>query len=132
MTVSYFAESSHVPVLLRVAIAPSSLTHDYISESGWFGLSVLTAGHEEWAVRCGTTSGRKTDKFQVLGLRRSGSHEVPLLPDCLTTSLCRVVETIPLADHTLFVGEIVESHRQSRLAYARPLLLSELRSALNR
>ena len=132
MTVSFFAESSHVPALLRVAIAPDSLTHDYIGETGWFGLSVLTAGQEDWALRCGTASGRETDKFEMLGLRRSGAHDVPLLPDCLTTSLCRVTETIPLADHTLFVGEIVDSYRQSRLAYGRPLLVTELRTYLDR
>ena len=132
MTASFFAESSHVPALLRVAIAPSSLTHDYLSETGWFGLSVLTAGQEEWALRCGTASGRDTDKFRELGLRCSGGHDVPLLPDCLTTSLCEVVETIPMADHTLFVGRIVESYRQSRRAYGRPLLVSELHAYLNR
>jgi flavin reductase (DIM6/NTAB) family NADH-FMN oxidoreductase RutF len=131
MTASFFAESSHVPVLLRVAIEPDCLTHDYVSNTGWFGLSMLASSQWEWAVECGSASGRRVDKLERLGIqRRDSRHGVPLLPDCLTTSLCRVVETVRLGDHTLFVGEIVESYRQSRLAFAQPLLLSELIESL--
>lgn len=127
MTVSFFAESSHIPVLARIAIAPACLTHEYVSGTGWFGLSVLASHQWRWAADCGQLSGRETDKFRRLGLRRrETARGVPLLPGCLTTSLCRVIETVPLPDHTLFVGEIVESYRQSRLAYARPLLVSRL------
>ena len=127
MTASFFAESSHLPVLVRVAISPETLTHDFVSATGWFGLSILASGQQAWALRCGTVSGRRVGKLTELGLRLQASQEgVPLLPDCLTTSLCRVVERVELTGHTLFVGEIVESFRQSRLAYRNPLLVSEL------
>lgn len=33
MTVSFFAESSHLPVLVRAAIAPTCLTHEIVTES---------------------------------------------------------------------------------------------------
>lgn len=127
MTASFFAESSHLPVLLRVAISPDTLTHDFISATGWFGLSVLASGQQAWALRCGSVSGREVAKLAELGIRlRESRHGVPLLPDCLTTSLCKVVERVQLTGHTLFVGEIVESFRQSRLAHRSPLLVSEL------
>lgn len=127
MTVSFFAESSHLPVLLRIAISPDTLTHEYISASGWFGVSVLAVGQHEWALRCGSVSGRVTSKLTELGLRqRPGREGIPLLPDCLTTSLCRVAEVVELPDHTLFIGEVVESFRQSRIAYREPLLVSDL------
>ena len=127
MTASFFAESSHIPVLVRVAIAPSCLTHDLIVRRGWFGLSLLSEGQEELALSCGSISGRELPKFQSLGLRyHLSAHGVPLLPDCLTTSECRVIETTALADHTLFTGEIVTSFRQSTISYRKTLLVSDL------
>lgn len=127
MTAIFFAESSHLPVLLRVAIAPSTLTHDFISATGWFALSVLGHGQERLALDCGTASGRDVAKMERGGMPwEAGQHGVPLLRNCLTTSECRVFERIDLPEHTLFVGEIARSFRQSVHAYRRALLLSDL------
>lgn len=132
MTVSFFAESSHLPVLVRVAIAPACLTHELIARSGWLGLSVLSQGQEELALHCGSQSGRERDKFEQLHFAYQTSvHGVPLLPNCLTTSECRVIERVELPDHTLFVGEVVTSFRQSRRSYREALLVSDLVNYLN-
>jgi flavin reductase (DIM6/NTAB) family NADH-FMN oxidoreductase RutF len=127
MTVTFFAESSHVPPLLRVAISPTCLTHELITRSGWFGLSLLADGQGELALTCGTHSGRRLDKFAELRLRhRVTENGVPLLFDCLTTSECQVIDRIELGDHTLFVGRIRESFRQPALSYRDALLVSHL------
>lgn len=127
MTVTFFAESSHVPPLLRVAISPTCLTHELITHSGWFGLSLLAEGQDELALTCGTNSGRRLDKFAELRLRhRLTDNGVPLLLDCLTTSECQVIDRIELGDHTLFVGRIRESFRQLALSYRDALLVSHL------
>jgi len=134
MTASFFAENSHVPVLLRVAVARSCLTHDLISASGWFGLSVLHDGQRGLALKCGTLSGRDfPQKLQRLGLSYwLGTHGVPLLSNCLTTSECRVADQFELGDHTLFLGEIVGSFRQTACAFREPLLVSDLLSTFFR
>jgi flavin reductase (DIM6/NTAB) family NADH-FMN oxidoreductase RutF len=127
MTVTFFAESSHVPPLLRIGVAPRCLTHELITASGWFGLSLLAKGQEELALRAGTMTGWDGGKFERLHLAWTpGEHGVPLLPSCLTTSECRVVETLSLDDHTLFVGEIVSSYRQSANSFQDSLLISDL------
>lgn len=127
MTASLFAESSHLPVLLRVAIRPETFTHELVSASGWFGLSVLANTQGALAMGCGASSGRDGSKFERWRLRTEvGPRDVPLLPGLLTTSACRVVGRIELGEHTLFVGEIVESYREARLAHLPPLLLSDL------
>jgi flavin reductase (DIM6/NTAB) family NADH-FMN oxidoreductase RutF len=127
MTASQFSESSFVPVLLRVAIHPATLTHELIGLSGWFGLSVLARNQADLALGCGASSGRDVSKFERHRLRTEpGPRGVPLLPGLLSTSACRVVDRIDVGDHTLFVGEVVASYRQSRLGHLPPLLLSEL------
>jgi flavin reductase (DIM6/NTAB) family NADH-FMN oxidoreductase RutF len=132
MTVTHFAESSHLPVLLRVAINTATFSFQLVRDSGWFGLSILGDHQAGLALACGTTSGREVAKFAQLGLRyRAGPFDVPLLPDCLTTSVCKVVEEVALDDHMLFVGEIIVSYRQTALAYRRALLLSDLTDYLS-
>jgi flavin reductase (DIM6/NTAB) family NADH-FMN oxidoreductase RutF len=128
MTASFFAESSHLPVLLRVALAPRSLTHDLVSDFGWFGLSVLCRGQEELALGCGSASGRNIPKFERWRIEYNLSpNGIPLLRDALTTSECRVVARVSLRDHTLFVAEVVTSFTQTRRSFRDPLLVSELR-----
>jgi len=127
MTVSFFAESSHVPVLVRIAVAPTCLTHRLISASGWFGLSVLARGQEKLAIGCGTVSGYDVPKFERLRLSyRITESGTPLLPGCLTTSECRVVQQSELAGHTLFIGEVTRSYRQTALSDREILLVSDL------
>jgi len=127
MTVSFFAESSHVPPLVRVSIARTTLTHELIERSGRFGVSLLCEGQEALAIACGTTTGRHGNKFDVLRLPfLLGDHGLPLLTQCLTTSECLVVDRVGLPTHTMFVGEIVSSYRQSSLAYKDTLLVSHL------
>jgi flavin reductase (DIM6/NTAB) family NADH-FMN oxidoreductase RutF len=131
MTASFFAESSHLPVLLRVAVAPASLTHELISASGWFGLSVLCQGQETLALDCGSVSGRDVPKLEKLRVSYQVTENgVPLLNDTLTTSECKVVSVLPLPDHALFIGEVTRSFTQSRLSYRDPLLISGLRAYL--
>ena len=71
MTATWFAESSHIPVLLRVSIATGTLTHEFISETGWFALSLLARGQEDWAWGCGTSSGAIGRSSRRFGSRRS-------------------------------------------------------------
>lgn len=133
MTASFFAESSHLPVLLRVAVAPGTLTHELISASGWFGLSVLCQGQERLALECGSMSGRDVRKLAELRIPyRLTANGVPLLEQTLTTSECRVRSVLPLGDHALFVAEVTSSFTQSRLSYRDPLLVSDLRAWLAR
>jgi flavin reductase (DIM6/NTAB) family NADH-FMN oxidoreductase RutF len=127
MTASFFAESSHLPVLLRVAVAPTSFTHELIDASGWFGLSVLAKGQQRLALACGGVSGRDQPKLEQLRLPiRLTEHRLPLLTGCLTTSACRVVARYELPDHTLFLGKITSSFRQTRMADRPPLLVSDV------
>lgn len=133
MAVTFFAESSHVPPLVRISISPRTLTHELIGASGWFGLSLLAKGQEDLALECGILSGWDGSKFEKLHLPyETGPHGVPLLPACLTTSECKLVETITLQDYTLFVGEIVQSYRQTRNSFRDTLLISDLLDHLDR
>jgi len=129
MTATLFAESSHVPPLVRVSVASDSLSCDLIAKSGFFGLSILAQGQEALALRCGQTSGRDRPKDDDPGLRWTLTPSgVPIVTSCRAVSACRVVEAHPLGEHTLFVGDILESYRETRLDCRPTLRLTDVAS----
>ena len=125
MTVSFFSEVAHHPTALWISISKDSHTHALVEEAGKFSLAVLTQQQRAIALRCGTLSGKDHDKCASLDLYKSPSGFL-FLRGALASTACSVRESISLGDHTLFVGDILESQLDSRKAHLRHLLLSDL------
>jgi flavin reductase (DIM6/NTAB) family NADH-FMN oxidoreductase RutF len=124
MTISFFSEGAHHPATLWVSISPTAYTHALITQAGRFSLAVLHQGQRKIALDCGTVSGRQRDKCSALGLHRSPTG-FPFLTDALASTACRVRETIPIGEHTMFVADILEAEFDSR-RYRRHLLVDDL------
>ncbi|MEW6770764.1 MAG: flavin reductase family protein [Bacillota bacterium] len=109
MTASWVSQVSFRPALVMVSVAPERYTHELITASREFVVSILTAEQVGVAQFCGTQSGRSVDKVQALGLQTAPGRtvKVPVLLDCLANIECRVVDTHPAGDHTLFIGEVI-------------------------
>jgi flavin reductase (DIM6/NTAB) family NADH-FMN oxidoreductase RutF len=125
MTTSFFSEVAHHPTALWVAISPKNYTHSLVQEAGRFSLVVLNERQKDIALKCGTVSGRETDKCGDLDTYQSPGGFI-FLHGALASVGCSVSETIDLDDHTIFIADIVESHLDSRKAHLRHLLLSDL------
>jgi flavin reductase (DIM6/NTAB) family NADH-FMN oxidoreductase RutF/rubredoxin len=110
------------PPQLAVALHHANLTHDFIREAGVFSVSVLSEDVPlPFIGRFGFKSGRDGDKFAGLACE-AGETGCPLVTDyALAVVECRVVQTLDLGTHTLFVGEVVAARvvREGRpLTYA--------------
>jgi flavin reductase (DIM6/NTAB) family NADH-FMN oxidoreductase RutF len=68
MTAAWIMPASHTPPMLAVAIGPTRHSHQLIIEGGEFGVNIPAAGLLEAVWTCGTTSGRKGNKFELCGL----------------------------------------------------------------
>lgn len=124
MTVSFFSEGAHHPATVWVSISPTTYTHALVTEAGRFSLAVLHRDQRQIAMTCGTVSGRERDKCSALDIYRSPAGS-PFLAGALASTACRVRQTIPLGEHTLFVGDILEADVESRV-HRRHLLVSDL------
>ena len=102
MTVASFASLSLHPPLVLVCVEKSVKTHDAIAAAGKFGVSILA--QEQTGVSARFAS-RSDDKFAGIDVTR-GELGVPLIANSLATLECRVHETLPGGDHTIFVGEV--------------------------
>ena len=109
MTAAWLMPIGTDPMLIGLAINPERLTHEFVSRSEIFGLSIPTIDLLNAVHRCGIESGRDRDKFVSAHLTPMDAIEidVPLVEECVAHIECGVIERLSLTDHDLFIGEVL-------------------------
>jgi flavin reductase (DIM6/NTAB) family NADH-FMN oxidoreductase RutF/rubredoxin len=95
------------PPRIAVSINKENLTHQFITQSGIFSVSILEeATPLEFIGRFGFRSGRELDKLSVVKHLR-GIERCPIVVDNALAYLeVKVVEQVDVDTHTIFIGEI--------------------------
>lgn len=98
------------PPCVYVSLREATYSHGNIVARGAYTVSV--PGEEYWreADYLGVASGRDTDKVADTGLTAAESTAVdaPYVEEFPLALECRVLETVKLGLHTMFVGEIMD------------------------
>lgn len=117
MTVASFASLSLHPPLVLICIEKGVKSHDAIAAAQKFGVSILGGDQAEISSRFAS---RRDDRFEGVAVR-TGELGVPLIEGAICTLECRLHDTLPGGDHTIFVGEVVDArtHESSPLVYFR-------------
>jgi flavin reductase (DIM6/NTAB) family NADH-FMN oxidoreductase RutF len=109
----------HVPLSLEPQLYGISLGKDgfgssLIRNSGAFVVHFVPRSWEEKIFFCGSTSGRKVDKFKAAKLLREEATtvNVPRLAEALGFLECQVEQVFDVGDHTFFVGRV--THAENR------------------
>ncbi len=99
------------PARIAVSLNRDNLTHEKISASGLFGLTVLAEDCDPSIIGTfGYKSGRDTNKFAGVAGSAGAQTAVPLLTgEGLATFECKVVDQLEVGSHTLFVGEVLDA-----------------------
>ena len=105
-TVNWVTQTSFEPPLLAVGVKADSGAHSIIKESKTFALNILGKGQESLAFsffkpveRDGNSIGG--EPFS------SGEAGAPIFSNAHAFLECKLVETVEIGDHSLFVGEVV-------------------------
>jgi len=87
-----------------------NFTADLIKETGAFSVSVVHKDTDpEIISRFGYKSGKDTDKLNGLKIKY-GETGVPIvLNDCIAFLECKVIQTIDVGTHYMFIGELLQS-----------------------
>ncbi|MFH1761524.1 MAG: flavin reductase family protein [bacterium] len=104
--------TSHTPLMYAVSVAPQRYTHTLLSEVPEFVLAAPKFELAKATLFAGTNSGRQKDKIKEGGFEIKPASQVKpyLISGCVFNMECRIVESITTGDHTLFAGEVVQSH----------------------
>jgi 4-nitrophenol 2-monooxygenase / 4-nitrocatechol 4-monooxygenase, reductase component len=105
ITVSAFCSVSLHPPLVLICIDKSVRAHDAIAKAERYAVNILRDDQEHLSRRFAS---RIEDKFDGIPTRM-GLLKVPLLEGTLTTIECRLRESLPGGDHTIYVGEVVSA-----------------------
>ncbi len=111
------------PMRVVIAVNKNNLTHDQILESGIFNLNILTEQTPMDVFRhFGFQSGRNVDKFKDCKERLQSANGVLYLPKYINGYISgKVIQTIDLTTHTMFIAEVSEAVKFSNepsLTYA--------------
>lgn len=109
ITIAWHTTLSKNPPLYGISVSPKRYSHDLIKDSEEFVINFVPYRLVNKAHFCGTHSGRKTDKIMETNLTLSSSQKVstPLIEECYAHLECKLVQSLKMGDHTLFVGEVV-------------------------
>lgn len=122
------------PPAVSVSLREATYSYANIVERKAFTVNVPPAEKVEIADYLGIASGRDVDKFAAAGLtaERSTIVDAPLVADFPLSLECRLLQSVGLGLHTLFVGEILDVKADDAILVdgrpaldrARPILFS--------
>jgi len=98
------------PPIIAVSINKQNLTWEYIKASGVFSVSVLCQDTPlPFIGRFGFKSGRLADKMADLNYRVGKTGAPVVLENTNALFEARVVNSVDVVTHTIFIGEITDS-----------------------
>ncbi len=111
ITLAWHMPTSFSPNLYTISVGKSRFSHDVISNSGVFCVNFMSAKDKDAIGLCGSVSGSNTDKFKESGFEKEKCERIdcPRIKQALGFLECRVVSKVETGDHTIFVGEVLNS-----------------------
>jgi len=110
MTAAWCGIASSSPPAVSVAIRKERYTFKGIEQQGTFSINVPSVKLAKKTDYCGIRSGNKRDKSEVFDIFYGALKTAPLVRECPVNLECKVIHSLDLGSHVLFVGEIVETY----------------------
>lgn len=128
MTAAWASPLGFDPPMVTLAVHPGRLTHELVSKSEMFGISIPTMDIIRQIHQCGTVSGHEQDKFELTGLTPIDPLEIeaPRIHECVAHLECGVIQRVSAADHDLFIGQVLAAEADSDYFRGRWIAEQEL------
>lgn len=95
------------PATIAVSINHDNYTNECIINSGQFAISILSEKTDSEIISTfGFQSGKLVDKFNKAPYFEK--HGLPILSDSCGYLICKLVDKLETATHTVFLGEIID------------------------
>ncbi|NLB55585.1 MAG: flavin reductase family protein [Lentisphaerae bacterium] len=116
ITLGWVMCTSHNPPMLAISVGLTRYSHQTLLDAGEFVVAFPSGTQKEATLFCGTNSGRDIDKFKESGFicMPASVIKTPLIKDACANFECKLTATCLTGDHTIFTGEVVASHVNSK------------------
>lgn len=110
MTCSWAGICSSRPPCVTVSLREATYTYGCILRGKAYTVSIPSASQVKQTDFAGMHSGRDTDKFAKLGWTAARAQHVdaPYVEQCPVVIECKLLHTLEVGLHTMFVGEIMD------------------------
>jgi flavin reductase (DIM6/NTAB) family NADH-FMN oxidoreductase RutF len=110
MTASWVGVCCSDPPCVTISLREATYTYGNIKERGAYTVNIPSQSLADVAAFTGRVSGRDTDKFAATGLTpvKSELVDAPYVAEFPLVLECRVIKTIELGLHTMFIAEILD------------------------
>ncbi len=117
MTASWVGICCSDPPCVTISLREATYTYGNIMEKGAYTVNIPSEELAPVAAYTGRVSGRDTDKFADTGLTpvRSELVNAPYVKEFPMNVECKVVKTIQLGLHTMFIAEIMDVKADSSI-----------------
>ncbi len=107
-TVNSVMQITSSPATVAVSVNKNNYTHDCISQSGMFAVSVLHEQSDPSIIGTfGFSSGRDTDKFDKVKYSVKGM--MPIVDNAAAYIVCSVEKMLETDTHTVFLGKVTDA-----------------------
>ena len=112
MTAAWGGVANREPPMLSVAIRPGRYTHKGVSQNLTFSVNIPSVDLLKETDYCGIKSGSKVNKTEACQFKvfYGKLGNAPLIEQCPVNLECRVMYTLSLGSHSLFIGRIEETY----------------------
>lgn len=98
------------PPTIAISINKQNLTHQYIQESKFFSVSILSREAPiKFIGQFGFKSGRQIDKFKDIKYKISSQGVPIVIENAIGYVEAEVINSVDAGTHTLFIGKIVDA-----------------------
>jgi flavin reductase (DIM6/NTAB) family NADH-FMN oxidoreductase RutF len=109
---NWVTQVSFSPPWVAIAVEADSRMREYIGRSGFFSVNILPSGGRDLAKAF--LKGPEARGDTIGGKRfEPGKNGAPFLLDASASFECRVVHTLDVPDHVVFIGEVLDAALRS-------------------
>ncbi|KKP27668.1 MAG: Flavin reductase domain protein FMN-binding protein [Parcubacteria group bacterium GW2011_GWA2_31_28] len=114
--IGWFTLCNSKPRCWAICLYHKHFSHKVIAETKEYVLCLPSYSQKEDILYCGSVHGWDVNKLDHCKLKTLPSKKIkaPILKDSIACFECKVIKSVDGGDHTLFIGEIVESYVSER------------------
>ena len=108
LTVAWTGILNSEPPMTYISVRETRYSFSLLQETGIFTINFPSSRLARAVDICGVCTGRKVNKIERCGLHPvpASAIDCPVLDDCPLSLECRVVNTVDLGSHTVFMARI--------------------------
>jgi len=108
MTISWVSQVAMEPLLVAVSVDAAAVTNRLIRDGGAFSLNLWDQDDTRVFVKFSKPATKDGDALNDRPIRE-GKTGVPIFTEAVAFIECRVVNTVDLGSHDLFIGEVIDA-----------------------